>query len=393
MVDNDKYKVLIVDDNPENLKVIASALSLRNFSLTLSRSGAEALACVDRFSPDAILLDIVMPEMNGFDTCRRLKNIPSCREVPVIFLTARNDQSDIIEGFKAGGADFISKPFNREELVHRVDVHAHRFRLQQQLQKRNDALMEEACLRKKREMQLSAAERAKIAMRIAAGISHHFNNMFQTVLGYTELIENTVDTNSEIRRHTRQIIEATTKTRKIVDQLANFLVDSPGETLSVSLSRVFEEIELAFAAIIPQKVVLTYGVARNCPEIIINRNDIVQAISNIVMNSIEAIPEEGGQINMTASLVAGRSFADMLEKIDVEGNYVEIAITDNGIGMEKSVLERACDPFFTTASSSADRNGLGLSVVQGVMHANDGFLLITSEIGSGTTVKLLLPVR
>ncbi len=393
MADNDKYRVLIVDDNPENLKVAASALSLRNFSLTLSRSGAEALICVDRFVPDVILLDVVMPEMDGFDTCRRLKNMPCCRNVPVIFLTARNDQNDIIEGFKAGGADFISKPFNREELVHRVDAHAHRFRLQQQLQKRNDALMEEASLRKKRELQLGVAERAKVARRIAAGVSHHFNNMLQTILGYTELIELAAEEKSETRRYTRQIVEAATKTRVIVDQLANFLVDSSEEPLLTGLQKVFEEVELAFEAILPANVTLTCGVARNCPEILVRRSDIVQAISNVLMNSIEAIPEEGGQINITAGQVSGRAFADEFETIDADGTYVEIAITDNGIGMDKSVLEKACDPFFTTASNPADRNGLGLSVVQGIMHTNNGFLLINSEIGSGTIVKLLLPGR
>ncbi|HMM59097.1 MAG TPA: response regulator, partial [Candidatus Rifleibacterium sp.] len=251
MNDKEKPRVLIVDDNADNLMVAASALAEHGFSLMLARSGAEAIAAADRFMPDAILLDVVMPELDGFETCRRLKNKAQCRDIPVIFLTARNEQEDVLEGFKVGGADFISKPFNREEMLHRVEVHIQRFRLQQQLQKRNEALQEEIELRRKRELQLSISERARVAMRISAGISHHFNNMFQTVLGYSELIEATAKPDSEVVKQVRRIVAATQKTRQIVNQLANYLGNSNDESSDIHLDEVFAEIEVAFAGILP----------------------------------------------------------------------------------------------------------------------------------------------
>lgn len=392
MNEKEKSRVLIVDDNPDNLMVAASALAEQGFSLMLARSGAEALAAADRFMPDTILLDVVMPELDGFETCRRLKNNAQCRDIPVIFLTARSEQEDVLEGFKAGGDDFISKPFNKEELLHRVDVHIQRFRLQQQLQKRNETLREEIELRRKRELQLSISERARVAMRIAAGISHHFNNMFQTVLGYSELIEAAAKPESEIVRQVRRIVAATQKTRQVVNQLSNYLGNSNNEPSEIHLEDVFAEIEVAFAGILPGGVSLTSSIARNCPNRVFNRTDIIQALTNIVMNSIEAMPASGGQINIKASLVHGRDYARQIENVDSGADYVEIAVVDNGTGMEKAVLEKSCEPFFTTAGNFADKNGLGLSVVQGIMHASGGFLSIDSEMGSGTVVRLLFPV-
>lgn len=392
MNEKEKSRVLIVDDNPDNLMVAASALAEQGFSLMLARSGAEALAAADRFMPDTILLDVVMPELDGFETCRRLKNNAQCRDIPVIFLTARSEQEDVLEGFKAGGDDFISKPFNKEELLHRVDVHIQRFRLQQQLQKRNETLREEIELRRKRELQLSISERARVAMRIAAGISHHFNNMFQTVLGYSELIEAAAKPESEIVRQVRRIVAATQKTRQVVNQLSNYLGNSNNEPSEIHLEDVFAEIEVAFAGILPGGVSLTSSIARNCPNRVFNRTDIIQALTNIVMNSIEAMPASGGQINIKASLVHGRDYARQIENVDSGADYVEIAVVDNGTGMEKAVLEKSCEPFFTTAGNFADKNGLGLSVVQGIMHASGGFLSIDSEMGSGTVIRLLFPV-
>ncbi|HNS09194.1 MAG TPA: ATP-binding protein, partial [Candidatus Ozemobacteraceae bacterium] len=253
-------------------------------------------------------------------------------------------------------------------------------------------LREEIELRRKRELQLSISERARVAMRIAAGISHHFNNMFQTVLGYSELIEAAAKPESEIVRQVRRIVAATQKTRQVVNQLSNYLGNSNNEPSEIHLEDVFAEIEVAFAGILPGGVSLTSSIARNCPNRVFNRTDIIQALTNIVMNSIEAMPASGGQINIKASLVHGRDYARQIENVDSGADYVEIAVVDNGTGMEKAVLEKSCEPFFTTAGNFADKNGLGLSVVQGIMHASGGFLSIDSEMGSGTVVRLLFPV-
>ncbi len=394
MAVSEKFRVLVVDDNPENLKVEASALSARGFSIMLARSGFEALDCVGRFAPDLILLDVVMPELDGFETCRRLRKLSCCQSIPVIFLTARSDQEDVIEGFKAGGSDFVSKPFNHDELCRRVEAHAHRYRLQLQLQLRNEALEAEAELRARRERQLSLSEKARVASRIAAGITHHFNNMFHSILGYCELIQASVKPESEVDGYVRQIVNATRKTRQIVNQLSNYPCDSNTEDhADLRLAEVFAEIEVAFSGIIPENVSLTFSIAENCPDSVFNKCDVMQALTNVIMNSIEAMPPGGGHISLQAQLVSGKEFLSIFDKIDSEARFVELSVTDNGRGMDNSVLEKAFEPFFTTATNLADKNGLGLSVVQGVMHAAGGYVSINSEVGVETVVRLLFPLR
>ncbi len=393
MTESEKFRVLIVDDNADNLMVVASTLAARGFSLTLARSGLEAISFANRATPELILLDVVMPELDGFETCRRLKNLPGCRDVPVVFLTARSDQEDILEGFKAGGSDFISKPFNHEELFHRVEAHARLFRLQAQLRQQNEAMTAEAELRAIREMQLSVSEKARLAGRIAAGISHHFNNMFHSVLGHCELIEAATAADSEVHVYARRIVEAISRTRQIVDQLTHYPGStSAGDNSVISVSEIFSEIQVAFAGILPANITLTSSMSANCPDISLKRAEIIQALTNLVMNSIEAMPADGGQIKLHAAMAPGRDYVATIPKIDSEAMFIEISVADNGIGMDSSVLEKACEPFFTTSTGTVDKNGLGLAFVQGFMHASDGFLSIDAKLGSGTLVRLLFPI-
>lgn len=122
MSDKKPY-IFIVDDIMKNLQVLGSTLMEEGYEVGIASNGAEALVAIANEPPDLILLDVMMPVMNGFDTCRKLKNIDKIKDLPVIFLTAKTELEDIIDGFRAGGADYISKPFSREELLARVKFH------------------------------------------------------------------------------------------------------------------------------------------------------------------------------------------------------------------------------------------------------------------------------
>lgn len=116
-------KILFVDDNGENLQVLGMIFKKYNADLMFARSGNEALAIVTSHSPDIILLDVMMPEVNGFDVCKAIKANPQTKDIPVIFLTAKTDREDIVMGFAVGGVDYISKPFCKEEIIARVTTH------------------------------------------------------------------------------------------------------------------------------------------------------------------------------------------------------------------------------------------------------------------------------
>ncbi len=115
-----KDLILIVDDNPENIEFLANLLQEKGYDLAFALNGEKALEVVVPTRPELILLDVMMPEMDGYEVCRKLKTFPACKHIPVIFLTAKTDTDDIIRGFDVGGNDYVTKPFNSRELLVRI---------------------------------------------------------------------------------------------------------------------------------------------------------------------------------------------------------------------------------------------------------------------------------
>jgi len=121
-MNKDAY-ILVVDDNLENLKVVSNLLKEKEYKIALAENGKTALKVLEKNKIDLILLDILMPGMDGFEVCKLLKANPETKNIPIIFLTAKNETDDIVKGFQLGGVDYITKPFSREELSVRVDNH------------------------------------------------------------------------------------------------------------------------------------------------------------------------------------------------------------------------------------------------------------------------------
>ena len=119
----EKSKILIVDDFPANLDLLRQTLESKAYNISVALSGEVALSIVRRAVPDLVLLDVMMPGMDGFETCRRLKANPTTADIPVIFLTAKDEPDSVLEGFRAGGIDYITKPFQNEEVLLRIETH------------------------------------------------------------------------------------------------------------------------------------------------------------------------------------------------------------------------------------------------------------------------------
>jgi putative two-component system response regulator len=129
-----KPSILIVDDQPINLQVLGKRLQIENYSIMAAMNGKIALEMVEEHKPDLILLDIMMPEMSGFEVCKRLKQNPKTQSIPIIFLTAKTAPEDIVKGFNLGAVDYVSKPFNYAELISRINTHTELKRLQDSLE-------------------------------------------------------------------------------------------------------------------------------------------------------------------------------------------------------------------------------------------------------------------
>lgn len=119
----DSANILVVDDNPLNLKLVNNLLVEKHYNITLASSGAEALQLIEIHTFDIILLDIMMPEMDGFEVCKTLKGNNNTKDIPIIFLSAKDQTEDIVKGFQIGGVDYITKPFQKEELLARLNNH------------------------------------------------------------------------------------------------------------------------------------------------------------------------------------------------------------------------------------------------------------------------------
>ncbi|MBI1927127.1 sigma-54-dependent Fis family transcriptional regulator [Candidatus Poribacteria bacterium] len=155
-------KILIVDDIPANLNLLRQNLESSGYKVVAVPSGTRALQVVERTEPDVILLDILMPEMDGFETCRRLKANPTTADIPVIFITAKDETESVVEGFRLGGVDYITKPFKEEEVLVRVQTHLKIHRLTQELIQKNRELQAEIARREQAEAEREKAEDALI---------------------------------------------------------------------------------------------------------------------------------------------------------------------------------------------------------------------------------------
>jgi len=161
-VNAEDQRVLIVDDNPQNIQLAAGHLQVNGINVAFARSGAQALRAMAEESFDLLLFDVMMPEMDGFELCRKVKEMPQYREVPVIFLTARSDNESIVKGFQVGAVDYIAKPFFGPELVSRVATHLRLRSLLTSLEEINARLNVDLLQAMRREDELSEARESLV---------------------------------------------------------------------------------------------------------------------------------------------------------------------------------------------------------------------------------------
>ncbi len=160
-----KATILIVDDNPTNLDLLFESLSQAGFKVLVAKDGHSAIRQAELARPDAILLDIIMPGLDGFETCRCLKDGAETKDIPVIFLTALTDTIDKVEGFKVGAVDYITKPFQQAEVLARLEAHLTIRHLQKSLQEKNERLEQEINERKQAEESLRKLSRVQSISR------------------------------------------------------------------------------------------------------------------------------------------------------------------------------------------------------------------------------------
>ena len=413
--------VLIVDDTPTSLAVVSDALGNAGFDVAIATSGEHALQQVERCLPDLILLDVMMPGINGFETCQRLKSNERTRHIPVIFMTALTDAKSKIEALDKGAVDYIIKPFHEKEVLARVRTHLQLHQLTQSLSRQ----VEQAKLDlQSSQMQMIQHEKMSALGSLVAGVAHEINNPIGCIVGnvsavrdYIEDLFNLIELYSEKFPEPGSEIETEIEEmdleylREDLPKLVRAMQDGGDRIKAISKSlRTFsradteekqdfdihEGIDSTLLILRHRlkgddsrpeiKVIANYG---DVPLLNCYPGQLNQVFMNILANAIDALSEKSQALSF-AEIQAQPNRITITTA--AKQNQIKIAIADNGTGMPDSSRERLFSHQFTTKAVGKG-TGLGLAIAQQIIvEEHAGAIEVNTKVGEGTEFVLTLPL-
>lgn len=382
MSENNKRKskekqslILIVDDITENLQILGNLLRENNYRTAIAKSGFEALDFVLKRIPDLILLDINMPVIDGYEVCARLKSDEKTKDIPVIFISALSDTEDILKGFVAGGVDYITKPFQREEVLARVKTHLTIKYLQEDLKKQNLALRES-------ERKLIQANATKD--KLFSIIAHDLRGPIGTIVSFLEILVDQTDsyTEEDMKTFLLEMKSSSETTYNLLDNLLNWALSQKGaidyqpENLVIN-DIVNENIEL-LSANAKKKSIKLFSDISDTAIAFFDKNMITTVLRNLISNALK-FTQMGGEVKISA-----------FDKV----NFVEIAVSDNGTGITEENLKKLfhTESNFTTIGTSSEKGtGLGLILCREFIEKHGGTIWVETEVGKGSKFIFTLP--
>ncbi len=411
-----KQTVLIVDDIADNLNIAASAIIGHDINVILAQSGEQAIATTEKFHPDLILLDIMMPEMNGFEVCELLKSKSETKDIPVIFLTAMEDAKNIVEGFSLGAVDYITKPFHLEEVLVRVQTHLSISRLRKEIEEANSLLEQKVTertaelvetneklkseinerklienqLKTNNEKLILANEKAEESDRLKTeflnNISHEIRTPMNGIVGFVNLLE-MPDLSPENRKsYTTAITESSNQLLEIVnDIMAISTIHTKQEKVAeqnIVINNLINEVIDGFDAQVSTKgisIVKKLGTVGTSLELITDGLKLQQIFTKLIDNAIKYTNE---------------GFVEFGYKLKTE--VIEFYIKDTGIGISvgkhNEIFEqfRQVESDLTRAYGGA---GLGLTIAKAYTHLLGGKIWLESELSKGSIFYFTIPFK
>lgn len=373
-------QILAVDDTPENLQILGETLSRQvDCDLSFASDGPEALAAVKESSPDLILLDVMMPGMSGFEVCKTLKADPATAAIPVIFLTAKMETSDVLTGFELGAVDYILKPFNPPELVARVRT---QLRLRQAEAERI-----------RYEIQARRFQKTESLSRMAGAIAHNFNNQLQALMGNLELALCALEDGTDPRDMLASSIQATRKAAELSGMMLTYLGQIPGAFERIDLSAVCRRELPVLERNLPPSVEFNANLPESGPWIRSSPKHVRQVLNQLLANAVEAVGTDPGQIRLLVTVVEASQIPSAnrfpLDWTPQTVLHACLEIADTGCGIPKKDIDKIFDPFFTTKFTG---RGMGLPVVLGLLRTQGGGATVDSQADQGTILRVFLPL-
>ncbi|MDH5680800.1 MAG: hybrid sensor histidine kinase/response regulator [Spirochaetota bacterium] len=357
-----KKKVLIVDDTPQNIQVLGQILDEAGYQIIVAQNGVQALNTVAKVLPELILLDVMMPEMDGYEACKRLKEDPRTADIPIIFLTAKVETDSILKGFDLGAADYVTKPFNPSELLKRVKTHLDLKESKDKLEISNHNYRE-----------------------LIHILCHDLSNPISFMHGVMELGSVEPDL---FNKFNKQMWSAINSSLDIINLVRKMRALEEGKTeLELSSVPIKSSVELSLeilgSKLKEKQIAIEIHIDDSLTALVEKISFVNSVLSNLLTNAIK-FSNNGSTIILSASK---------------ENDRVKVTIKDQGIGMSKSILDNLFNlniPTSRPGTGGEDGTGFGMPLVQKFIEAFGGEIEIFSEektdssTDHGTEVRLIL---
>ncbi|MDM8568120.1 hybrid sensor histidine kinase/response regulator [Thiotrichales bacterium HSG1] len=347
--------LLLVDDIPTNLKMLFSYLKSIGFKVRIANNGEKALEQAERTPPDLILLDVMMPNMDGFEVCQRLKANYKTKDIPVIFMTAKTETVDKVKGFDVGAVDYVTKPIQQEEVLARINAHLTIRSLQKSLQQKNADLES-----------------------FAHSVAHDIKNPVNTIIGYSDiLLEDLAETiDADSLAILKKIYQSGNNITNIINALLSLasINQEQVEMLPLDMKAVVQQVQERLAKMITDyKAEIT--IAKQWSIAVGHAPWITEIWANYISNGLKY----GGN---PPQLELGATEQD---------EQVRFWIRDNGSGLTAEEQQQLFVPFTRISQARIEGHGLGLSIVHRIIEKCNGQVGVESEVGKGSTFYFTLP--
>ena len=362
-------KILVVDDQPINVQLLKRKLEKEGIEISTAYNGREALASVEKNKPDLILLDVMMPDMDGIEVCQRLQASESSRSIPVIFVTARNNKEGKLEGLGVGAVDYITKPIDLDETLARVQTQLRFVTINREMIDLQRRLVE--------------ARRAATIGAVTQGVAHNLNNLLGVVMGYLDLIKTHYDKPESVKRNAAQVESAVQRIVAIIRQLSSLVVKSRLPQVRCKLDELLDG------------AVARYKADFNISQPVIIDNPLG---SQGIDTHVEVFEDIIGKILINAWEAYGEKPADqrpiwvrtsLVEK--TEGRFLRISIEDAGAGIDEKIRDHMFEPFISTKHTVGV--GMGLTVARHTLRNLGGELSVEDRPDGGTCAILTHPTE
>jgi PAS domain S-box-containing protein len=491
--EQDKPLILVADDDITVRMIAAECLEQSGYAVVEAENGREAVEVFQKLRPQAVMLDVLMPEINGYEACRRIRALPGNENLPILMMTALEDPDSIHAAYEAGASEFTTKPINWTIEAHRLrsmlraaEAVKEVFLSRQEWERTFNSLDEivtvmdtdltiiqaneaaraasrnptdtlvgracsdifcstptgcdscivreviatgrkkvveqvNACLkgtflvsvfpvfddagnlsrivhmakditeRQQLEAEVRVAQKMDAVGTLAGGLAHDFNNLLQVIIGYSELVARSFSPEDKAYQHLETVKDAAWRGSEISRQLLSVGRKTESRKKPMQLVPIVKNVSRLLERTIPKMIVQQLAMSEDLWPVNADHTQLEQVLMNLAVNAGHAMPA-GGTLTYEARNVTLDSEYCRIHPDIEPGNYVMLAITDTGCGMDAETQSHIFEPFFTTRSPDKG-TGLGLAMAYGIVKAHDGHLLCYSEEGKGTTFRIYIPAH